>query len=125
EFQDLALAVIDEQHRFGVHQRLALQAKMRTPVHLLVMTATPIPRTLSLTLYGDMDASRLGEKPAGRSPIDTRTMPLDRLEELSDGLARALSQGQQAYWVCPLVAESELVDMAAAEARQQFLAARI
>jgi ATP-dependent DNA helicase RecG len=125
EFRDLALAVIDEQHRFGVHQRLALQAKMRTPVHLLVMTATPIPRTLSLTLYGDMDASRLTEKPAGRSPIDTRTMPADRLDELVDGLERAVAAGQRAYWVCPLVAESELVDMAAAEARLQHLAARM
>ena len=125
EFRDLALAVIDEQHRFGVHQRLALQAKMQTPVHLLVMTATPIPRTLSLTLYGDMDVSRLTEKPAGRSPIDTRTMPVERLDELVEGLERAVAAGQQAYWVCPLVAESEVVDMAAAEARLLSLAARL
>ena len=116
-FKDLALAVIDEQHRFGVHQRLALQQKAGSAVDLLVMTATPIPRTLALTVYGDMDVSRLDEKPAGRQPIDTRVLPLSRMDEVVGGLSRALGGGQRVYWVCPLVAESEQVDMAAAEQR--------
>ena len=124
EFGNLALTVIDEQHRFGVHQRLALQQKAGMATDLLVMTATPIPRTLSLTLYGDMDVARLTEKPAGRQKIDTRTMPQDRLDELVEGLARALAQGQKAYWVCPLIEESESVDKAAAEARLSFLSER-
>ncbi|MFO1090016.1 MAG: ATP-dependent DNA helicase RecG [Hyphomicrobiales bacterium] len=123
-FHDLALAVIDEQHRFGVHQRLALQAKAGAGANLLVMTATPIPRTLSLTLYGDLDVSRLTEKPAGRKPVDTRTVPLERLGEVVDGLARAIAQGQRAYWVCPLVEESEAVDKAAAEQRYAALKER-
>ena len=123
-FRDLALAVIDEQHRFGVHQRLALQAKgtrqgvgARAGTELLVMTATPIPRTLLLTSYGDMDVSRLDEKPPGRQPILTRTVPLERLDEVVDGIARAMAAGAQIYWVCPLVAESEVLDLAAAEER--------
>jgi ATP-dependent DNA helicase RecG len=124
EFGNLALTVIDEQHRFGVHQRLALQQKAGMATDLLVMTATPIPRTLSLTLYGDMDVARLTEKPAGRQKIDTRTMPQDRLDELVEGLGRALAQGQKAYWVCPLIEESESVDKAAAEARLSFLSER-
>jgi ATP-dependent DNA helicase RecG len=124
EFKDLALTVIDEQHRFGVHQRLALQQKAGTATDLLVMTATPIPRTLSLTLYGDMDVSRLTEKPAGRQKIDTRVMPRDRLDELVDGLGRALARGQKAYWVCPMIEESESLDRAAAEARLNFLSER-
>ena len=89
---------------------------------LLVMTATPIPRTLALTVYGDMDVSKLTEKPAGRQPIDTRVMPLSRMDDVVTGLARSLSQGVRAYWVCPLVEESELVDMAAAEDRFNALA---
>jgi ATP-dependent DNA helicase RecG len=118
QFRDLGLVVIDEQHRFGVHQRLALQAKgTGTGAELLVMTATPIPRTLLLTSYGDMDVSRLDEKPPGRKPIVTRTVPLDRLDEVIDGVARAVDRGAQVYWVCPLVAESELLDVAAAEER--------
>jgi ATP-dependent DNA helicase RecG len=121
EFRNLALAVIDEQHRFGVHQRLALQQKAGVAADLLVMTATPIPRTLSLTLYGDMDVSRLTEKPAGRQKIDTRTMPKDRLDELVEGLGRALVHGQKVYWVCPLIEESESLDKAAAEARLAYL----
>jgi ATP-dependent DNA helicase RecG len=121
EFKDLALTVIDEQHRFGVHQRLALQHKAEAATDLLVMTATPIPRTLSLTLYGDMDVSRLTEKPAGRQKIDTRTMPQDRLNELVQGLRRAMASGQKAFWVCPLIEESETMDKAAAEARLDFL----
>jgi ATP-dependent DNA helicase RecG len=122
-FADLGLVVIDEQHRFGVHQRLALQAK--TPIaDLLVMTATPIPRTLALTTYGDMDVSKLTEKPAGRQPIDTRAMPLERLAEIVDGLGRLINAGGRAYWVCPLVAESELVDLTAAEERFNALSMR-
>ena len=116
EFRDLGLAVIDEQHRFGVHQRLTLQGK-GGDVDLLVMTATPIPRTLALTAYGDMDVSRLTEKPAGRQKIDTRVMPQERMHEIVAGLHRSLSHGVRIYWVCPLVEESELVDLAAAQTR--------
>ena len=116
EFRDLALAVVDEQHRFGVHQRLAL-AKKGEAVDVLVMTATPIPRTLVLTYFGDMDISELREKPAGRQPIDTRTVPLDRLDEMIGAVGRALADGRRVYWVCPLVEESENTDLAAAEDR--------
>ena len=119
-FHDLALAIIDEQHRFGVHQRLALTAK-GTAVDVLVMTATPIPRTLVLTYFGDMDISELREKPAGRKPIDTRTIPLDRLGDVIEGVGRALNEGRRVYWVCPLVSESEVTDLAAAEDRFSFL----
>jgi ATP-dependent DNA helicase RecG len=122
-FNDLAIAVVDEQHRFGVHQRLDLAAKGRG-VDLLVMTATPIPRTLVLTAYGDMDVSRLTEKPAGRQPVDTRTVPLGRLDEVMDAVERALAGGAKGYWVCPLVEESEATDLAAATARYEALAAR-
>jgi ATP-dependent DNA helicase RecG len=115
-FHDLAFAVVDEQHRFGVHQRLALAAKGEA-VDVLVMTATPIPRTLVLTYFGDMDISALYEKPAGRQPIDTRLVSNERLDEVFEGLSRALETGARVYWVCPLVAESELVDAAAAEER--------
>jgi ATP-dependent DNA helicase RecG len=121
-FHDLGLVVIDEQHRFGVHQRLALQAKAGQIADLLVMTATPIPRTLALTVYGDMDVSKLTEKPAGRKPVDTRAVPMDRMDEIVDGLRRALARGDRAYWVCPLVEESEQVDLAAAEERHAMLA---
>jgi ATP-dependent DNA helicase RecG len=116
EFRDLALAIVDEQHRFGVHQRLAL-ARKGEAVDVLVMTATPIPRTLVLTYFGDMDISELREKPAGRRPIDTRTVPLDRLDEVTEAVSRALAEGRRVYWVCPLVEESENVDLAAAEER--------
>ncbi len=119
EFANLGLVVIDEQHRFGVHQRLALQAKSNGVTDLLVMTATPIPRTLALTVYGDMDVSKLMEKPPGRLPIDTRVLPLDRLDDVIEGLSRSIVSGSRVYWVCPLVEESELVDLAAAE--QRFL----
>ena len=121
EFKNLGLVVIDEQHRFGVHQRLALQAKAGSATDLLVMTATPIPRTLALTVYGDMDVSKLTEKPAGRLPIDTRVLPLERMDEVVAGLGRSIKSGQRAYWVCPLVEESEMVDLAAAEDRFKFL----
>jgi ATP-dependent DNA helicase RecG len=119
-FRDLALAVVDEQHRFGVHQRLALTQKGEA-VDVLVLTATPIPRTLVLTYFGDMDVSELREKPTGRQPIDTRTIPLSRLEEVEDAVGRALAAGNRAYWVCPLVEESEKTDLAAAEARFEEL----
>jgi ATP-dependent DNA helicase RecG len=119
-FHDLALAVVDEQHRFGVHQRLALTQKGES-VDVLVLTATPIPRTLVLTYFGDMDISELREKPPGRQPIDTRTIPLSRLEEVEEAVGRALADGKRAYWVCPLVDESEKVDLAAAQERFEEL----
>jgi len=119
-FHNLGLAVIDEQHRFGVHQRLDLAAKGQG-VDMLVMTATPIPRTLLLSAYGDMDASRLDEKPPGRTPIDTRVVPLTRLDEMVTGISRAISAGARVYWVCPLVEESEQSDLAAATQRHQDL----
>jgi ATP-dependent DNA helicase RecG len=122
-FRDLALAVVDEQHRFGVHQRLAL-AKKGQAVDVLVMTATPIPRTLVLTYFGDMDISELREKPAGRQPIDTRVVALDRLDEMVAAVGRALAEGRRVYWVCPLVEESELTDLAAAEDRYAVLKQR-
>jgi ATP-dependent DNA helicase RecG len=127
-FSDLGLVVIDEQHRFGVDQRLRLAAKARDGARLgvntLLMTATPIPRTLALTAYGDIEVSRLVEKPPGRQPIVTRAIPLPRLEEVEESLARAIARGQRVYWVCPLVAESENVDLAAAEQRHKTLSAR-
>ena len=120
EFKRLGLAVVDEQHRFGVHQRLALSRK-GDAVDVLVMTATPIPRTLVLTFFGDMDVSTIREKPAGRQPIDTRVISIDRIDEVASGLGRAIANGQQIYWVCPLVAESEDSDLAAAEQRFEAL----
>lgn len=123
EFSDLALAVVDEQHRFGVTQRMALSSKARA-VDLLVMTATPIPRTLMLAAYGDLDVSKLTEKPAGRQPIDTRAVPLERIGEVVDGVGRAVAGGARVYWVCPLIEESEDVDLANAEERFQQLGAR-
>ena len=122
-FHDLALAIVDEQHRFGVHQRLALAQKGEA-VDMLVLTATPIPRTLVLTYFGDMDISELREKPAGRQPIDTRTIPLSRLTEVEDAVGRAIAEGHRAYWVCPLVEESEKIDLAAAEERYEELRKR-
>ncbi len=120
EYNDLALAVIDEQHRFGVHQRLTLASK-GTAVDVLVMTATPIPRTLMLTAYGDMDVSRLTEKPPGRRPIQTRAIPLDRLNDVVSAVRRALQNGNKVFWVCPLVEESETLDIGAVEDRHKFL----
>jgi ATP-dependent DNA helicase RecG len=114
-FRDLGLAIVDEQHRFGVHQRLQLQSKGMTDV--LVMTATPIPRTLALTAYGDMDVSRIAGRPPGRQPVDTRVLPADRLDEVVEHLRGAIAKGARAYWVCPLVEESEKIDLAAAEER--------
>ena len=123
-FKDLALVVIDEQHRFGVHQRLALSEKGLRP-DILVMTATPIPRTLAMTAYGDVTVSSIREKPPGRKPVDTRTVPAARLEEVMAGIKRAVDQGDQAYWVCPLVEESDLIDLTAAEDRFESLKAVI
>jgi ATP-dependent DNA helicase RecG len=123
-YRKLGLAVIDEQHRFGVAQRLLLTQKAATPPHLLVMTATPIPRTLTLTHYGEMDVSRLDEMPPGRQPIETRVVSLGRIDEVVNGLARHIAEGGQGYWVCPLVEENELSDRAAAEARAASLRAR-
>lgn len=116
-FKDLGFAIIDEQHRFGVQQRMALSGKAEHGVDVLGMTATPIPRTLTLTAYGDMDVSLIREKPPGRKPVDTRVVALDRLSDVIEGLKRAMHTGARAYWVCPLVEESELIDLAAAEER--------
>ncbi|MCX7324838.1 MAG: ATP-dependent DNA helicase RecG [Hyphomicrobiales bacterium] len=122
-FHDLGLAVVDEQHRFGVHQRLSIGAKGEA-VDVLVMTATPIPRTLALTWFGDMEVSVLSEKPAGRKPITTRAVSLDRYDEVVDAVGRAIDAGAQVYWVCPLVAESETLDVSAAADRFEALTAR-
>jgi ATP-dependent DNA helicase RecG len=127
EFKSLGFAVIDEQHRFGVHQRLGLAAKGtegRLGIDVLVMTATPIPRTLMLCAYGDMEQSRLTEKPPGRQKIDTRVTPLSRLDDVVAGIGRQIDRGARAYWVCPLVDESEVVDLAAATERHAYLVGR-
>ncbi len=123
-YRDLGLVVVDEQHKFGVNQRLMLSAKAATPPHLLVMTATPIPRTLALTAYGEMDVSKLDELPPGRQAIDTRVVAAGRVEDVVAGLARHLAGGGQAYWVCPLVEGSEIGDEAAATTRAAMLRAR-
>lgn len=125
-FRDLALAVIDEQHRFGVHQRLALTDKGRG-TDVLVMTATPIPRTLTLTAFGDMDVSRITGKPPGRKPVDTRTFTLERIDEVVAGIARQVASGAKAYWVCPLVEDDEdgKTDLAAATRRHAELQATL
>ena len=116
-YRQLALVVIDEQHRFGVGQRLMLTQKGKRTPHCLAMTATPIPRTLTLAQYGEMDVSRLDEMPPGRQAIDTRVVALERIGDVVGGLERHLAGGGQAYWVCPMVRESETDDIAAAEAR--------
>jgi ATP-dependent DNA helicase RecG len=120
-FRDLGLAVVDEQHRFGVHQRMQLQGKGGKAADVLVMTATPIPRTLALTAFGDMDVSRIAGRPPGRKPVETRVIGAERLGDLIAHLAKALREGRRAYWVCPLVEESEKSDLAAAEARAAML----
>jgi ATP-dependent DNA helicase RecG len=120
-YRSLALAIVDEQHRFGVRERLALTDK-GDAVDVLVLSATPIPRTLVLTYFGDMDISELREKPAGRQPIDTRAVPMDRLEEMIDAVGRALDAGRLVYWICPLVEESEDVTIALTDAEQRFKA---
>ncbi|MDP3321840.1 MAG: helicase-related protein, partial [Bosea sp. (in: a-proteobacteria)] len=119
-FRDLALAIVDEQHRFGVHQRLLLGSKGEA-VDILVMTATPIPRTLSLTWFGDMDISILAEKPAGRQPIVTKAISSERHDEVVGAVGRAVDKGAQVYWVCPLVQESDTLDVAAAQERYESL----
>lgn len=124
QYRDLGLVVVDEQHRFGVAQRMMLQAKAERPPHLLVMTATPIPRTLTLAQYGEMDVSRLDEMPPGRQPIETRVVSEDRLSEVIEALGRHMAGGGQAYWVCPLVEESEKSDLAAAEDRAAMMQVR-
>ena len=124
QFHRLALAVIDEQHRFGVNERQRLQAKGDPAiggVHLLTMSATPIPRTLELTQYGELEVSRLMEKPPGRTPVATAVVPLVRIGEVAKRLKAAIDSGAQAYWICPLVAESEAIDLAAAEERANDL----
>ncbi|MTH77491.1 ATP-dependent DNA helicase RecG [Paracoccus aestuariivivens] len=125
EFNDLRLAIIDEQHRFGVNQRMELGTKgTHLPPDMLVMTATPIPRSLALAQFGDMDLSVLDEKPVGRQPIRTTVIPDSRMGDIIEHLARAIDEGARAYWVCPLVEESEAVDLTAAEARFKELRAR-
>ena len=119
-FKNLAIACIDEQHRFGVHQRMALQSKGEG-TNVLVMTATPIPRTLQMTHYGDLEVSRLDEKPPGRKPVKTTMPPLERLHDIVEALKRALTGGAQIYWVCPLIESSEVIDLAAAEERAAHL----
>ncbi len=123
-YKNLALVVIDEQHRFGVGQRLMLTQKGKRTPHCLAMTATPIPRTLTLAQYGEMDVSRLDEMPPGRQPIDTRVVALERLGDVVGAIGRHLEGGQQAYWVCPMVRELETEDIAAAEARYAELKSR-
>ncbi len=117
-FHDLALVVIDEQHRFGVNQRLRLSEKGHMPPHVLLMTATPIPRSLTMAMFGDMDVSRLSEKPPGRKPVDTRVIPLSRYDEVVARLEKVIESGARAYWICPLVEESDKgMALAAAEQR--------
>src|SRR3954470_12174116 len=123
-YRNLGLAVIDEQHRFGVSQRLLLASKAERPPHLLVMTATPIPRTLTLTQYGEMDVSRIDQMPPGRSPVETRVVSEEKLPDVVNGVGRHISGGGQAYWVCPLVEQSEKSDAAAAEERARVLKLR-
>lgn len=116
EFKDLACIVVDEQHRFGVNQRLELSHKGNQP-DILVMTATPIPRTLVLTQYGDMDYSKIDQAPKGRKPVETLVVPLSRIAGVIEGVERKINTGCRAYWVCPLVEESEKIDLAAAQER--------
>ena len=124
DFHDLRLAVVDEQHRFGVRQRLELGRK-GTAVDVLVMTATPIPRSLALAQYGDMDVSILDEKPPGRKPIKTALVNMARMQEVVDHLKGAIAEGRQAYWVCPLVEDSEVMDLTSAEERFKHLRAAL
>ncbi|MDJ0643307.1 MAG: ATP-dependent DNA helicase RecG [Erythrobacter sp.] len=123
-YKDLGLVVIDEQHRFGVQQRLALAAKGKRAPHTLAMTATPIPRSLTLAQYGEMDVSRLDELPPGRQSIETLVVAQERIDDVVAGVERHLAKGQQAYWVCPMVRDSEIADIAAAEARYASLKER-
>ncbi len=119
-FRDLGLTIIDEQHRFGVNERKRLQAKGER-AHLLAMSATPIPRTLELTVFGDLDVSRIDEKPPGRTPVATRAVPSPRMDEIVARLKQAVEDGAQAFWICPMVSESDFADLAAAEKRAEAL----
>jgi ATP-dependent DNA helicase RecG len=119
-FRDLGLTIIDEQHRFGVNERKRLQAKGER-AHLLAMSATPIPRTLELTVFGDLDVSRIDEKPPGRTPVATRAVPSPRMGEIVERLKQAVKDGAQAFWICPMVSESDFADLAAAEKRAEAL----
>ena len=120
EFINLGLAVVDEQHRFGVKQRLVLGEK-NGGCDVLIMTATPIPRTLAMTAYGDLKISQLGEKPAGRRDIKTASLQLDKIDDVINRLSKAIQNGNRAYWICPLVEESDKIDISAAEERNKFL----
>ena len=122
EFNALRLAIVDEQHRFGVRQRMELSEKGQG-ADVLVMTATPIPRSLALAQYGDMDVSVLDEKPPGRKPVKTAIISTERMDEVVAHLRRAIDEGRQCYWVCPLVDESEVSDLTAAEERFKRLRA--
>ncbi len=124
DYRDLGVVIVDEQHKFGVAQRLMLARKGRVAPHVLAMTATPIPRTLTLAAYGEMDQSRLDERPPGRTPIDTRVMSADRLDTLVEAVGRHLASGQRAYWVCPLVEENDEANATSAEARAATLKLR-
>ena len=120
DFANMGLAIIDEQHRFGVEQRMQL-AKKGSNADVLLMTATPIPRTLTLTMYGDMECSRLTDKPIGRKEIDTRIVPSSRMEDVVQGMWRVIDRGEKVYWICPLIEESEASDLAAAQERHKVL----
>lgn len=122
EFENLGLVLIDEQHRFGVEQRLRLSTKLKTGLHMLSLSATPIPRTLLLSLYGDVEVSLLTEKPAHQKVVQTRTISLTRVKEVERSLERPISQGQQVYWVCPLIKDSEALNLITVEARFASLA---
>ncbi len=124
QFRELALTIIDEQHRFGVHQRMALRNKGRLP-HQLVMTATPIPRTLTMALYADMAVSVIDELPRGRQPVETRLVSSARREQVVDTVRQVLAGGGQAYWVCPLIEESDQLDLSAAETTAEMLRQRL
>jgi ATP-dependent DNA helicase RecG len=123
-FHDLGLVVIDEQHRFGVRQRLILGQKGKA-VDVLLMTATPIPRTLAMTAYGDLNTSILDEKPANRQPIVTTAMPIEKMDDIIERLKTTISTDKRAYWICPLIEESDVLDIAAAEERFTYLSAAL
>ena len=124
EYNKIGLVVIDEQHRFGVFQRMAFTYKGKKP-SILVMSATPIPRTLALAAYGDMDESRIIEKPLGRLPIITKSIPLKKINDLIDRILNKLNNNEKIYWVCPLVEESEELDLQAATERYKILEKKI